>query len=263
MEWDFNANQTVDEETLARAPEAYRGAYEKGDDGKYAIAPAFKPFIESITGLGTALKAERGVTKTLKGTKDISEALKETFGFDKIEDVKAKWDEYAAAAAAGSKIDPAKIKADIQATFDKDMSKKDQQLADMQSSLERYMVKGSATSALAAAKGNTVLLEPHILARTKVVADNGEYVVRVLDASGDYRGNGRGGFMTVEDLVAEMKSDTVFAAAFESDAPRGSAEQQRGRQPSQQQQQQHRQRSDRDNMSPNDMIAAGLQARGG
>jgi hypothetical protein len=49
--------------------------------------------------------------------------------------------------------------------------------------------------------------------------ENGEYTVRVVDAQGDARSDGRGGWMTVRDLVAEMK--TTFPMAFESTTPSG------------------------------------------
>ena len=61
---------------------------------------------------------------------------------------------------------------------------------------------------------------PHIKSQTRVFKDeNGEYTVRVVDGQGDARSDGRGGWMSVRDLVAEMK--TTFPMAFESTAPSG------------------------------------------
>lgn len=92
----------------------------------------------------------------------------------------------------------------------------------MSKSLENYLVTTAAVQALAAAKGSAELLLPHIQARTKVIKQGDEYVVRVLDEAGDPRGNGAGGFMTVQDLVKELKGHPSFGRAFESEAPTGS-----------------------------------------
>jgi hypothetical protein len=259
MDWDFSTNASIDEETYGKVPEGYRGAYEKGEDGKYGIAPTAKPFVDAIVGLRGALNNERKATKDLKGQKDVAAVIKETFGFETVEEAKAKFDEYAKAAAEGAKVDPAKIKADIEATFNKERAKSDEKVQKMQGTLERYLVDGAAKAAIAAAKGNAVLLAPHIASRVKVVEDGDEYVVRVLDAQGDYRGDGMGGFMTVEALVAEMKGDKTFAGAFESEAPGGSDVRQ-GRQPSQAQRVQSG-ATRREDMSPQELLTAGLQAR--
>lgn len=261
MEWDFSANQEIDEDTLGKAPEGFRGAYAKGDDGKYRIADTHRPFVDAITGLGTALKNERGVSRTLKGQKDVATVLKEGLGFETVEEAKARLDELTTQVAQASKVDPAKIKADIQKTFDADIAKKDGQLTAMRGTLQRYLVDNAAVTALAEAKGNSKLLMPLIREQVEVVEDGDDYVVRVKDGAGDYRGNGKGGFMSVEDLVAEMKASKDFAGAFESSNLGGSGSQQQ--RPGQQQRQQMRTQQDRENMTANDRIAAGLAARRG
>jgi len=149
MEWDFNANAEVDEDTLGKAPEGFRGAYEKSDDGKYRIADGFKPFVEAITGLNGALGKERGVTKTLKGQKDVTEHLRELGDFEDFDALKAHLEEQSKTIASQSKVDPAKIKADIQKTFDADLQKEKDKNAAMQGTLNRYMVDSAAVSALA------------------------------------------------------------------------------------------------------------------
>ncbi len=257
MDWDFSANQSIDEDAYAKVPETYRGAYEKGDDGKYGIAPTAKPFVDTIVGLRGALNNERKASKDLKGAKDVGTVLKESLGFETVEEAKARFDEMTKTIAEGSKVDPAKIKADIQASFDKVIATKDGDLKAMETTLEKYLVRGAAASAIAAAKGNSVLLEPHITRMTKVVKDGDEYVVRVLDAAGDYRGDGRGGFMGVEDLVKELKADKTFAGAFESDTL-GGAEDRSGRRPPTEQ---RRQAQSREDMSPQDLLTKGLEAR--
>lgn len=255
MEWDFAANQSIDEDTLAKAPEGYRGAYVKADDGKYVISDAYKPFVETINGLGGALKNERGVSKTLKGQKDAAAVIKENFGFDTVEEAKAKWDELNQTVATASKVDPGKIKADIEKTFDTERKALQGDNAKMKGTLERYLVDNAAISALAELKGNQKLLGPVVKGMVELVKDGDEYVVRVKDGQGDYRGDGKGGFMTVAGLVAEMKGDKDYAAAFESEAPAGSDRQVGQPRPGTQRPTGTR----REDMTANDMIAAGLE----
>lgn len=258
MDWDFSTNQEVDEETLGKAPEGYRSAYEKGDDGKYKIADAYRPYVDAITGLGSALKSERGVSKTLKGQKDAAALIKEQLGFDTLEEAKAKLDELNGQVATASKVDPAKIKADIEKTFNGQMAEKDQQLVKMQGTLSKYMVESAAIGALAAAKGNSKLLMPLVREQVELVEDGGEYVVRVKDGQGDYRGDGRGGFLTIEGLVAEMQQSKDYAAAFESDQQGGTPP---SRQPGQQQQRQLQRGADTKDMTAAQRIERGLEAR--
>lgn len=260
MEWDFSTNQEVDEDTLAKAPEGYRGAYAKGDDGKYRISDTHRPFVDAIVGLGGALKNERNASKTLKGQKDASAVIKEQLGFETIEEAKARLEELTTQVATASKVDPAKIKADIEKTFNAQAAEKDKQIEAMQGTLNKYMVESAAVSALAAAKGNSKLLMPIIREQVELVADGDEYVVRVKDGAGDYRGNGKGGFMSVEELVAEMRGSKDYSAAFESDAG-GGTQTNTGNRPGQQQRQQMQRQSNRDDMSATDRIQAGLQAR--
>jgi hypothetical protein len=220
-DWDFNSNQEIDEDTLGKAPEGYRGAYAKGDDGKYRIAEGYKPFVDAIAGLGNALKGERNVTKTLRGQKDVSAQLKEHLGFETVEEAKARLDELTQQVTSASKVDPAKIKADIEKTFDTERQKLVGENKVMQSTLNRYMVESAAVSALAEAKGNSKLLLPLIREQVELVRDGDDYVVRVKDGAGDYRGNGKGGFLSVGELVAEMKASKDYAAAFETDVRPG------------------------------------------
>lgn len=260
MEWDFAANQEVDEETLGKAPEGYRGAYVKDDaTGKFKIGDTHRPFVDAIVGLGGALKSERNNSKTLKGQKDIGAALKESLGFETLEEAKTRFEEMNATITSQSKVDPAKIKADIEKTFNAAIGEKDKELEGMRSTLSKYMVESAAIGALANAKGNSKLLLPIVREQVELVKDGEEYVVRVKDGQGDYRGNGKGGFMSIEELVLEMKGTKDYAAAFESDVMGGTH--QGGQRPGVQQRQQMQRQTNREDMSATDRIQAGLQAR--
>ena len=157
--------------------------------------------------------------------------------------------------AEGGKINLEKIKGDHTRAVEELKTSHANELAGMAKSLEKYMVNAAAATALADAKANATLLMPHILGKAKVTKEGDDYVTRILDVDGDYRTDGKGGFMTISDLVAEMKTSKEFAAGFESDAPPGGN---------------HRpgtsQRSNPTRQKPGDMtsrekIAAGLAAR--
>lgn len=262
MEFDFSANGTVD--NLDKVPEQFRPVYSEGTDKKFTINPTMKGIVDAITGLNGALKNERKTTTMLKGQKDASAVVKEVLGFDTVEEAKAKIDELTGIVAEKSKVDPAKIKADIEKAFGVKEEGYKADKAKMQATLDHYLVDSAGLAALAEAKGNAKLLMPIIKSQAVVVPDGDEYVVRIKDSSGDYRGNGAGGFMTVADLVKELKSSTDYGVAFQSDAPSG------GGKPNGQTTQQTRQTSQRSTQpqsggdkSPAQMIADGLAKRRG
>lgn len=91
----------------------------------------------------------------------------------------------------------------------------------MRVSMEKNMREEAAVRAIAANKGNVKLLKPHVMARTKVVEEDGEYVLRVVDEDGDARYDGDGKHMSVELLVTSLKGTDDFMAAFDSDGATG------------------------------------------
>lgn len=92
----------------------------------------------------------------------------------------------------------------------------------LRSALERRLVDAEATAALAAAKGKTKVLLPHIKASVKVVEEDGEFVVQVVDSKGNPRiGDAKGNLMTISQLVEELKSDPEFAQNFEGTGSSG------------------------------------------
>jgi len=103
-----------------------------------------------------------------------------------------------------------------------ELSRKDDAAKGLRSQLERHLVDAAAVAALAAGKGNADLLLPHVKARVKVVEDSGEFAVRVVDAAGNPRVDGKGNFLSMSDLVSEMRQQDVFAPAFQAPQASGS-----------------------------------------
>lgn len=250
MDFVFSTNSAVDD--LTKVPEHFRGMYTE-QDGKFAIADQFRGVAEAVDGLNKALTAAR---KDAKGKPSLAQVL-QPFGVDSVEALQAKMDELnqQVTSAADGKVNWDKMKADLSAAHQRELAQRDERNTSMQRSLERHLVDREAVAAIAALKGVPELLLPHIRSQVKVILDGEDYVTRVVDASGDPRGDGKGGFMSVKDLVAEMRGSTVFGRAFESDATSGG-----GAKPGSM----ARAVGTTTNApkSPTDKIAAGLAARG-
>ena len=257
MEFNFAANPTVD--SLDTVPEAFRGAYVAGDDGKFAIRPEVVGLTGALDGLNGALKKERDTTKQLKA-QPTGAAILKNLGLGETEEAALTTiTDLRAQVAAKAQVDPAKIRQEIEATFGTERTGFRTQLTDMEATLEEHLVGNVAKSAIATHKGNELFLMPHIEKAAKVVKDDatGKYVVRVVDGDGQFRGDGKGGFMGVDDLVGEMKANKQFGGAFESEQQGGGGGGS-GTQPSRQAQQFQQQRSQSEGRSSTDKIAAGM-----
>ena len=88
--------------------------------------------------------------------------------------------------------------------------------------IERHLIDAQAATAIAAAKGVPELLLPHVKAHVRVVEDGGDYAVRIVDKQGNPRVDGKGEFLSIADLVAEMRQDAIYGRAFEASGTTGS-----------------------------------------
>lgn len=237
MEFDFEKHSTLP--NLDAVPEGYRALYSEADvDGKkvFRISDQARGIVEAYVGTNKALTKSRADLKaandesasrrvTKKAVVDMAKAL----GVEEVDEnepltaLKGYVEGLAEKVRGGQevKINLAKIQQDYDKRLGEANTLSEAKLTKMQGALERYLVDQAATAALAAAKGSVDLLLPHVKKHTKVVAEGDEYVVRVIDAQGDARSNGKGGFMNVNDLVAEMKTQAAFGRAFDSETPSG------------------------------------------
>lgn len=257
MEFNFAANPALD--SVDTVPEAFRGAYVQGEDGKFSVRPEVAGLASAMDGLNGALKKERDTNKTLKQQPTATVVLKELGLGETVEAAQTSLTDLRAQLAAKAQVDPAKIKSEIEATFQTERDGFKTQLTDMETTLVEHLVGNVAKSAIAEHKGNELFLMPHIEKSAKVVKDDatGKYVVRVVDGDGQFRGDGKGGFMGVGDLVGEMKANKLFGGAFESEQQGGGGKPATptSRQATQFQQQREQQQG----RSSTDKIAGGLQ----
>lgn len=231
--FDFSKHKTGVEQAVYDAmPDDVKPYYEKGADGKYAVSAVALPLVDTLLGVVAGIRDERGKVTRLNGENatrrvltDAFEAMAAELGL-KVEDgktvadaIKTHVDALTLATKNGSqiKIDLEKVKADFKIELANALKTKDTELTGMRGSLEKHLVDAAATAALAAEKGNTLLLMPHVKAQVKVVADaEGNYGVRVVDAQGNVRFGANAQEMGIADLVTEMKANKTFAGAFES-----------------------------------------------
>jgi hypothetical protein len=202
-------------DTLDSIPEAQRGLYTKTDDGKYRLD---LEGYEDPVGLKTALTKERETARDAvklakawkelgKTPEEIQELFEQKAQADREKLTKAgEWD---------------KLKAQISEAHAAELAKRDERSGLLTKQLERHLVDAAATAALAAAGGSSELLLPHVKSRTKVIEENGEFVVRVVDASGNPRVDGKGDFLSIKDLVREMRESDVYAPAFKATGTSG------------------------------------------
>ena len=114
------------------------------------------------------------------------------------------------------------IKKQMTDQWEKERQTFQERIAANDKAIESHLIDSQATSAIASAKGVPALLMPHLKQQLKVVSDNGNYAVRVLGTDGNPRVNGNGEFLSISDLVGEMRQSEVFGRAFEATGTTGS-----------------------------------------
>lgn len=238
MAFNFEENASVTD--IATVPSEYQGLYEEGknDDGDtvFKISELAKGIVEAYVGTTKSLVQSRA-DKTAASNEAASRRItkKSVIDFAKnlgIDDVNE--DEPLSALTAfitdltdqvkggkELKIDLGKIKDESKRLLAEAVAGEQAKTGKMQGALERYLVGEAAGAAIADAKGSRELLLPIVKDQVKVVAEGEDFVVRVVDADGDFRSDGKGGWMGIGALVAEMKTNEKYARAFESEALSG------------------------------------------
>ncbi|MGL5004680.1 MAG: hypothetical protein ACRDAM_17205 [Casimicrobium sp.] len=205
----------IEVDSLDTIPEASRSLYVE-KDGRFRLD---LEGYEDPVGLKSALQKEREAAKTAAQQAKAWQSLGKTP------------EEIAALVEASKKAEEEKalkggewekLKEQMKKQQQEELTKKDQQLSAKDKALTRHLVDAQAVAELATAKGSTALLLPHIRSMVKVIEEEGDYVVRVVDAAGNPRVNGKGEFLTIKDLVSEMRQSDDYSRAFEPTGTTGS-----------------------------------------
>lgn len=204
---------TVD--SIDTIPEAHRGLYKEAG-GKFTLDISG---MDDPVGLKSALTKEREAVKLAnrqaaqwtalgKTPDEIAAllALQATAESDKLAQA-GEWDKLR---KQQTDLHDAAIATMTQAGVAKDLT------------LSKHLIDSAAVSAIAANKGSSALLLPLIRGATKVVNENGVYAARVIDEAGTPRVNSKGEFLSINDLVSEMRQDVDLGRAFEPSGTTGS-----------------------------------------
>lgn len=202
-------------EVIDSIPEQQRSLY-KESNGKYVLDV---DGYEDTAGLKSALQKEREAAKTAtKQAQAWSSLGKSPEEIQQLLEAQRKAEEEKA--TKGGEWE--KLKVQITDQHKTELSKKDERIQALTKSLERRLIDADATAAIAAAKGVPALLLPHVRSAVRVIEEDGDFKVQVVDAAGNPRVNGKGEFLSIADLVGEMRQSDVFGRAFEPTGTTGS-----------------------------------------
>lgn len=196
-------------ESIDELDDSLRPLYQEGDDGKYRLAVDGLP---DNSGLKSALDKER------KARRDYERKLNQLNGVDPEEYQRLKQEaEQREAEKAQKSGEWEKLKSQWAERHKTEIEAERQKTTAMQATLESYLIDAEATRAIAAAKGIPELLLPHVKQHVQVIQeDNGQYVARVVDKSGEPRlGYPEGNPMSISQLVDEMRKSEIYGRAFE------------------------------------------------
>jgi hypothetical protein len=237
MEFTFKDNSKVSD--INAIPEKYRGLYApvEGEEGVHALTDAAKGLVADYLGVSETLAGVRLDKKKIgdenaqrrlvaKSFEDLATNLGLELGDDDnvAESVQTFIADLQDQVKGGkeARINVDKANANAEKRVQEVTAAKDAELQKMLGALTKHLISDAATRALADSKGSVDLLLPHVQSRCKVVpTEDGGYSVQVRDDQGDARFNSSGGFMTVGDLVGEMKTQDSFARAFEPEQAPG------------------------------------------
>jgi DNA-binding transcriptional MerR regulator len=204
-------------EALDTIPEAQRSLYTPTEDGKFRLDVDIEDQIKAATSTANReaaqyrhqVKAWKDLGKTPEEIQALMEAQRQA---DEEKLTKAgEWD---------------KLKSQMLEQQAKEIEAREARLKAKDAAIERYLVDAQATAAIAAAKGVAPLLLPHVKSGVRVIEEDGEFKVRVVDDKGTPRVNGKGEYLSIADLVGEMRASDVFGRAFEPDGTTGGGAQQ-------------------------------------
>jgi hypothetical protein len=203
-------------ETIDELPQELRDLYTETDNG-YRLkllqdyVPADK--VEDVGGLKNALTQERENRKKFErklrdmeqryGDIDLNQYQKLVEEHERMEQEKLE-----------RKGEYDKLLQQVKDQHAKELADRESQASALRKALDRNLVDREAALVCNELKGNATLLMPHIRSLTKVVEEDGEFSVRVVDAAGDPRVNGEGQPLSIKELVSEMRSQDTYAGAF-------------------------------------------------
>ncbi len=183
----------IKSDSLTDIPTNYQSLYTEMEEGGVTLDPALAAKLDN-SGLATALDKER--SNGLKASRELKDwrALGES---------------------------PDQVRASLE-NLERTAEEAVVVIDDLRARNHQYLVTTAATEALLAAGGSVELLMPHLEKSVRVEADGATPELRIIGPDGEDRRQGEEGYMTVQDLVEEMRASPVFARGFDPVGNRGS-----------------------------------------
>jgi hypothetical protein len=218
---DFDIATAKSLDSLDTVPPDFQPFYKKTDEGKFVIdddSPPVKSAVKLVVGLSTALRNSRAEAK--KGSVDLT-PLK-TYG-NTPDEIATKINETIATLNEQIKgVNPDKMKGELAKQFAGEIETHKKTAEALKTQLYTVLVKKEAVDAIGRQKGDVELLLPFVEKHVQTVQlANGSFGVRVVDSKGEPEYNTSGGEMTVDELVAAMKTQPKYAKLFASESPKG------------------------------------------
>jgi hypothetical protein len=116
--------------------------------------------------------------------------------------------------------DPKKIEEGVLKTMTPKLDAANKRGDALHTQLKNVLVNGDSIRALTGETDQPELVLPFITTQVKVVEQDGNFQVHVVDENGETRFSGTQP-MTIKQLVAEMKTNAKYARLFNSEAPAG------------------------------------------
>jgi hypothetical protein len=214
-------------DNLEDVEEAHRGFYQE-KNGKHflAVEPVDGFGLEDVGGLKNTLGKEMTKRKELEKLSKKFEGLDP----DKAREAIEKYEEFGNLdpRKEADKIAQAKVDAITKQMVEKhlgELKSREDRSSQLTRKIETLLIDQVATAAVAEADGNVRLLLPIIRGRTRVVENDGEFSVEVMDEHGITQVDGEGKPVKIAGLVASMKGSEEFGQAFRTSGAAGSGKQ--------------------------------------
>lgn len=253
----FDFPDQVDD--LSKVPAEYRVLY----SAEGVLLEAGHGIRDSIIGLNkTVTNLRKEADRNKRQGNEVVTAVNDllsSLNLDTVDALGEHITDLNAQVASKSKINPEKIREEVENSYKKQLTDAASENEQLRSVMKETVLGRDVAEAIAKHGGNSDLLGPYVRSKLAMVEDQGKMHVRVTDADGDYVGDGKGGWQSVEAFVGGLKSNEAFQGAFApKGGPGGSGTPPGG------QQQRHQQPpgGDKGDLTPAQKIARGLNARG-
>ena len=215
MEFEF----APELDAVDAVPEEFRPLYEQDPTSKkFKLGEKYGGVAKAVLGLNKALGAERKTKKV-----DLTPLAE--FGKDPVEiktAIQTKLDELTTQLAEKGNVNVKKLKEEFAQQHAQELQQEKTRSTALQGQLYKLLVELEATSKIVDAKGIPELVLPFLKNSVKVVEEDGEATVHVVDTDGSRRFSPVTGLpMSLKELVAELKANPKYGRLFESEAASG------------------------------------------